>query len=71
MRLININAARDSITTAVVADTTLKSLGSEKQIRRRIAENIDNPVFYSDMVHFYKVNDYHLTLNEAVERANK
>ena len=68
IRLIKI--VHDTITTSIVADTTLKYLTSSKEVRNRIAKNINNPGFYSDTLHFYKVNNYHLSLNEAVLKAN-
>lgn len=70
VRVISKDTASRKLTTAIVADTTLKYLKSSQQVRERITKNLNNPSFYSDTMHFYKVNNYHLSLNEAVKRAN-
>lgn len=46
----------DTIITSTVADTTLKYLASSQQVRSRIMKNINNPHFYRDTLHFYKVS---------------
>ncbi len=70
VRIISMNATYDTLTTAIVADSTLKYLKNSGEIRNRIARNVDNPAFYSDTVHFYRVNYYHASMHEAVKRAN-
>ena len=70
VRLIKINATHDTITTAIIADTVMKNL-REKQVREHIAKHVADPAFYSDTLHFYKVNDCHSSLEDAVSRANK
>ena len=70
VRLININPAYDTITTAIVSDTTLIHLASPKDVRNHITKNINNPAFYSDTLHFYKVSGYHLSLDESKSKAN-
>jgi len=71
VRLIHINASFDTITTAIVADTTIKNLKSNGEVRRRIAKNLNTASFYSDTLHFYKVSGYHLSSNESKLRANR
>ena len=65
-----INISHNSMTTAVVADTTLKYLTSAKEVRNRIEKNLNNPGFYSDTLHFYKVSSYHESLSGSMLRAN-
>ncbi len=71
LRLIRVNKAGDTMITAVVADTAMRSMKSSKAVRNRIAKNLNNPAFYSDTLHFYKVSGYHLSLWKSVEYANK
>jgi hypothetical protein len=70
VRLIKISPAFDSITTAVVSDTTLWQLTSSKEVRDRLTKNMNKPTFYSDTLHFYKVSGYHLSLEESKQKAN-
>lgn len=70
VRLVKITAAYDTITTAIISDTTLMHLTNSKEVRNRVAKNINNPAFYSDTLHFYKVSGYHLSLEESVSKAN-
>jgi len=66
-----IKVAHDTITTAIVADKTLKNLKSSKEVRSRITARLNDKRFYSDTMHFYKINKYHFTLNKAIKLANK
>jgi len=66
-----IKAAHDTIITAIVADKTLKNLKSSNEVRSRLAQRLNDKHFYSDTMHFYKINGYHLTLNKAIKLANK
>jgi hypothetical protein len=66
-----IKAKHDSITTAIVADKALKNLKSSKEVRSRITAKLNDRRFYSDTMHFYKINKYHFTLNKAIKLANK
>ena len=70
VRLININKAYDTITTAIIADTKLKYLTSSKQVREHIEKNINKASFYCDTLHFYKVSGYHLFADKAMQTAN-
>lgn len=69
VRIISKN--NDKLTTALVADSTLKYLKSAAAVRERIAKNINNKHFYSDTLHFYKVSNYHRGLNGSMKRANQ
>lgn len=42
------------MTAAVVNDTTLWNL-NQAEVKQRIIQNINNPAYYSDTVHFYKM----------------
>lgn len=55
LRILNINAAGNTVIAAAVSDSTMKDLRSSAAVRERIKENLNNPVFYSDTVHFIKV----------------
>ena len=57
IRLLKVS--KDSIVTALVADTTLKYLQSSAEVRKRIATHINDKLFYSDTLHFYLVNKTH------------
>ena len=70
VRLIKISAAYDTLVTAIVSDTTLKSLTSSKEVRNRVKKNVNNPTFYSDTLHFYRVSQYHSNLRESTWKAN-
>jgi len=70
VRLINISASYDSITTAIVADTTLMHLTSSKDLRNHVTKHMNDPAFYSDTLHFYKAQGYHLSIKDAVTKAN-
>lgn len=65
-----ISASDDEITTALVADPTLKYLKSSKEVRQRIIKRMDQKTFYSDTLHFYKISDYHRDINKAIQFAN-
>ncbi len=71
VRVLNINPTKNRITTATVADTFMKHIKSSKEVRAYVEKNLDNPAFYSDTFHFYKVSNYHESLNESINRANK
>lgn len=66
-----IKAKHDTITTAIVADKALINLKSSKDVRSRLTERLNDKRFYSDTMHFYKINKYHFTLNKAIKLANK
>ncbi len=70
VKIININPTYDTITTAIVADTTLKYFHSSEFVRRAVEQHADDPTFYSDTLHFYKVSGYHVSATEAEKIAN-
>ena len=70
VRLMKINTNYDSLTISVIADTTLKTLTSSKEVQKIIRKNLINPTFYKDTLHCYKVNGYHLDISESIKKAN-
>lgn len=56
LKILAVNADYSQLTTATVFDTTMSTLKSKAEVRERIMKNLDNPEFYSDTVHFYKIN---------------
>ena len=70
VRLVHLSRKYDTLVTAIVADTTLKYLKSSAEVRERITKNVNNPAFYSDTLHFYKVSRYHARLGESILKAN-
>ncbi len=58
LKLIDINETGDTITTAEVADTTLSEITKPAEVRGRINRNLDNPLFFADTAHFYKVKGF-------------
>jgi len=55
LRILDINAAGTVITAAAVTDSMMKHAGSSAGVRERIRQNLNNPVFYSDTLHFVRV----------------
>ena len=55
LKILDVNADYTKMTTATVYDTTLRSLKNSAEVRERITKNLNNPAFYNDTVHFYKV----------------
>ena len=54
LRVIDINKDFTKMTTATVHDSTLWELNAAG-IRQRIFRNLNNPAYYYDTVHFYKI----------------
>ena len=54
LRILNISPDHSHITAAMVHDTNLWNL-SEAEVKQHIEKNINNPAYYSDTVHLYKV----------------
>ena len=55
IRILNINPTGNIITATAISDSMMKHVGSSAAVRERIRENLDNPSFYSDTLHFIKV----------------
>lgn len=68
LRLLRVS--NKSIVTAMILDTTLKNAGSAAEVRKKVTKNLNNIHYYSDTMHFYKVNDYHIRLYDAPKHAN-
>ena len=56
VKIVNVNSDYSKLTTATVSDTSLGRLGSQLEVYNRIAKNLNNRSYYSDTVHFYKIN---------------
>ncbi len=70
VRLMKVNTTYDSMAITIATDTTLRSTTSSKEVRKMIQRNLDNPAFYKDTLHCYKVSGYHLSLVESMKKAN-
>jgi hypothetical protein len=54
LKILDINADYTKITAALVHDTNLWNL-NQAGVKQRITSNVNNPNYYSDTVHFYKM----------------
>lgn len=70
VRFIKRSANRDTITTCMVADTNLRYLPDSKAVRKKITGSINDPVFYSDTMHIYKISSFHADLRQSMLKAN-
>jgi len=68
VRLLQVS--NKSIVTAMVADTTLKYAQSAAEVRKKVTNGLNNSHYYSDTMHFYKVNNYHVGFWDAPKHAN-
>jgi hypothetical protein len=68
---VEMNEARNVITTYYVNDPDLQYMSSSKEVRNMIARNMNRPSFYSNTLHFYKVSNYHASVDESMKIANK
>ncbi len=55
LKILSANEDMSKFTAAVVGDTTMYKITSADILRKRIISNMNNPKFYSDTVHFYKM----------------
>ncbi len=55
IRLLDINSSGNQTTAAAVSDSMMKYVSSSAAVRERVRENLNNPAFYSDTIHFEKV----------------
>ena len=70
VRIIGLNKNYDKMTIALVADTSLRYLPTSMALRTKIMNCLNDPKFYSDTVHFYKISNYHLTWSKSRTIAN-
>lgn len=56
LRILEIGEYNDKITAAIVGDTHLRSFESQTRVYEYVAENMNNPNFYSDTIHLYKID---------------
>lgn len=54
LRVLNVNAGDTEMTAALVGDKTLWDL-DQAGVKKRMVQNLNNPKFYSDTVHLYKM----------------
>lgn len=59
------------VTTALVCDPVLKNLKSSAEVRELIYRRMNQPAFYSDTLHFYKISNYQRDLNTAVKKGSE
>ncbi|MBX2907816.1 MAG: hypothetical protein KF744_17350 [Taibaiella sp.] len=71
LRILRISEGGNLITIAAVKDPALRYLESSGEVRARISSKMQLPSYYSDTLHFYKVSDYHASIEGSVEVANK
>jgi hypothetical protein len=55
LKIMNVNASGNKVITVTVSDSTMKYLKNPAQVKERIRKNLNNPVFYSDTTHMYKI----------------
>jgi hypothetical protein len=55
LRVLEMNNDFTKFTTATVQYPNMRDLKSSEEVRALIAKNLNNPKFYYDTVHFYKV----------------
>ena len=55
LKVINIDQRGFDMTLALVSDTTMKKISSQKGVRERIAKNLNNLSFYDKHIHFHKI----------------
>ncbi len=58
LKLVDINEAGDEIVTATVADSTMLEITVPAEVRARITRNVNNPAFFADTAHFYKIKGF-------------
>lgn len=71
LRILRISEGGNLITMAAVKDPALRYMESSAEVRRRITEKMQLSSYYSDTLHFYKVSDYHASVEGSVTVANK
>lgn len=71
LRILRISEGGNLIAVAAVKDPALRYMESSREVRKRISEKMLLPSYYSDTLHFYKVSDYHASVEGSVAVANK
>ena len=54
LKVLDVSPDKTRMTAAVVHDTTLWNL-SQAEVKQRITRNVNNPFYYFDTVHLYKL----------------
>jgi hypothetical protein len=55
IKILEVNIAANKATAAIVDDSTLQCLNGPTSVRERIHNKLNDPTFYTDTAHFYKV----------------
>jgi len=58
VKLVDINEDGDEVTTAEVADSTMMEITKPAEVRARMARNVNNPDFFADTAHFFKIKGF-------------
>lgn len=56
LKILESNNDFTKFTAAVVGDETMQRIKTQQLLKAHIIKNINNPKFYSDTVHFYKID---------------
>lgn len=70
LRILYESPTNDTFIAAVVTDSALRTVKDSVAFCKKIKDNFDNPSFYSDTLHFYRVNSYHSNLDSAYIKAD-
>lgn len=55
LRILNINAAGNTVTTTVVKDSTMQYLTSSTAVREKVRAHLNDAAFFGDTVRFFRV----------------
>ncbi len=55
LKVLNTNADFSTMTTAAVADTTMRRLKNSDAVKAYVTKHLNDPHFYRDTAHFFKV----------------
>jgi hypothetical protein len=55
LKIVDVSPAFDKITAVAASAPALAMVNNSKEVREILTRNLDNPSFYKDTVHFYKV----------------
>ena len=70
LRVLYRSPAGDTMVTALVGDSTLLHVTDSVAFCKKIKDNFNNPGFYSDTLHFYRINTYHSDGDSAFMKAD-
>jgi hypothetical protein len=70
-KILSVDDSKSNIVISLLDDPELQKLGSSKEVRDRVAKEINNAKLYPEKYELYNVAKGHFTQRQAVERANK